>query len=290
MNRIFILFLVAITFLSCQKELIDINDLPFTDSDLNLEIVVSGFVSNEKSKCKITLSRPILISGDIDFVPLNEAIVFLNDGIDTFAFELVNDKGDYFSLDSIEGIVGHEYTLMVTYNSKLYTASDVLPEVSNENAFPIHNVQYFPNEDFVQIMISEHNFGYQVPNIWNCIEGTYDSLNTFHLPHKDLKDLYNMRIYSHIGSLPQGVFPAGTWSTFASGLANDSLEIVKMSISNSYYEYLLSVFNETHWKAGMFSTIAGNVKTNVSEGGTGYFYAINAERERYAYGHLAGIQ
>ena len=55
------------------------------------------------------------------------------------------------------------------------------------------------------------------------------------------------------------------------------VQCVKMSMSDRYYDYLISVFNIVDWSGGMFSTIPGNTKTNLSKGGAGYFYASDVK-------------
>jgi hypothetical protein len=70
------------------------------------------------------------------------------------------------------------------------------------------------------------------------------------------------------------------------GAPTDSVELINLSISDQYHEHLITLFNVTEWSSGIFSTIPGNVKTNVSEGGTGYFYAVNAKRFRITFKDL----
>jgi hypothetical protein len=293
MKKHLINILLVYTLFSCQKEKIELSDLDFTNAELNYEIAVNGFISTEKTICKVFLSKPVSIMDSIKYTPINNATVTLNDESNTYLFELKDNNGMYASVDSIQGVAGKTYTLEVSYNGKLFSGFDIIPlSVSDEIYLPFtHPIDDEGNanlndDDWIELSISEHNFGYNEAMMWQNIEST-DSLNNIWFI--DIYDLYGMRIYTHKGSLPQGVFPAGFSSTGVSGMPSDSLEIIKMAISDEYYDYLLSVFNETDWKTGIFSTISGNVKTNLSQGGTGFFYALNVKRIRLTYKDLSDI-
>lgn len=290
-NLVLIVTLFSIL-LSCQQEEINFRDLRIANSSLNYEIVVNGFISTENTACKVTLSKPVSIDENIEFKPINEAIVTLKKGDNkTYLFQY-DTLGVYISIDSIQGECGIAYELEIFYNNKIYNTEEVMPEEPDNNFdIPFYRAtQYDDNEnelplndDFIELTILQHNFGYETPTIWQWVYGNKDSI-----PYWDLFDLSRLffRAYTHRGSLPQGIFPSGIKTSGTSGFSTDSLEIIKMAISEKYYEYLISVFNETAWKNGVFSTIAGNVKTNVSEGGMGYFYAINVKRKRFTYKEL----
>ena len=278
--------------MSCKKEAVDFSEINFTHNTLNFDIVISGFVSTEKAKCLIQLSSPELVGNELAFSPINDATIQLTDGFDTFDFELDSD-GLYRSINPLQGIVGRDYKLTVSYNGKEYFAEDIMPEQSTIPVLPPfeREVTYDdngnplpPNDNFFQFSILNHLFGYTHLNIWQINENR-DSLGRL-LP-KDIYHLGNNKIYTHEGSLPQGVFPSNFHSTSVSGLSNDSLEIIKFDVSESYSDYTISRLNVTVWKGGIFSTIEGNTKTNVSEGGTGFFYATNITRSRLSYKDLA---
>ena len=47
----------------------------------------------------------------------------------------------------------------------------------------------------------------------------------------------------------------------------------RFSISQSYYDFLRSVFMETEWRGTLFDSTPANIKGNVSNGGLGFFSA-----------------
>lgn len=271
--------LVALIALSCNKEEINPGDLDIHSGKM-YDIVIEGFLSTEKTLYQIKLSTPIGISNS-DFLPVNNAQVKIKDGNKIYNFELTSVSGIFQSIDSISGEVGKKYTLIVEYNNKTFYASDSLTKCNSAIDFPVKKVEII--DDFYQFDLYVHNFGFDFPSIWTDIETTD---NNGEIIHFDIKDFYNLKLYNHIGSIPQGVFPNGFSSTGVSGLTTDSLEIIKMSVSEAYYEYLVSQFNIAEWSSGIFSTIPGNTKTNVSEGGTGYFYCTDVKRFRMTYKDL----
>jgi hypothetical protein len=274
--RIFIILLLLSSIVGCIKEEVNPNVLDI-HSEKMYDIVIEGFISTETTFCQIKLSKPMGISSS-NFEPINNASVKITDGNLLHNFELTSVPGVFQSIDSISGELEKKYTLIVEYNNKTYYASDSLVQCNPLIDFPIDEIKIF--DSHIQSSIRVHNFGYNNASIWNFVESTDEEGRIIHY---DIKELHNLNIYNHIGSIPQGIFPAGFTSTGASGFATDSLEIIKLSVSEAYYNYLLSQFNISEWSSGIFSTIPGNTKTNVSDGGTGYFYCTDVKRFRTTY-------
>lgn len=271
-----------ISFTSCDRELVDINDLNIPIST-KYSIVIEGFISTEKTIYEVKLTKP-LSDYETPYMPIENAQVKLIQGNNQYCYIATSKPGIYETKDSLAGIIGEIYTLEVKYNNTIYTATDSLVGCDAIIDYPGHKTFYKP--DFYVINSQQHNFGYEQPSIWNFTEYSNQNLEML---SEDIKDLHNINLYNYIGSIPQGIFPNGTLGTSASGPANDSLEIIKMSVSNAYYGYLLSQFNITDWGTGIFSTIPGNTKTNVNNGGTGYFYCTDVKRYRMTYKDLAEL-
>jgi hypothetical protein len=275
--------ILALIAIGCNKEEINPKVLDISSGEM-YNIVIEGFISTEKTLYQVKLSKPISISNS-DFSPISNAQVKITDGNMFYYFELTSVAGIFQSIDSISGEVGRKYTLIVEYNNETYFASDSLVQCHPEIDYPANEVKI--STDFYEFHSNQHNFGYKYPSIWTDNENTTQNGEIIPI---GIKNMYNLKLYNHVGSIPQGVFPASFSSTGASGLASDSLEIIKMSVSDAYYEYLLSQFNITEWSSGIFSTIPGNTKTNVSEGGTGFFYCTDVKRFRMTYKDLNEIR
>lgn len=283
-------------FLSCMREQVELDSLNFSNINFEYDIAISGFISTDRTRHRVTLTAPTPIDGDIGFSPISDAVVTLTDGVNTYPLEWVERKGAYLSVDSIQGVPGVYYTLEVMHKGKVYTASDTLPLYPIRDYInlklddtPQIRAQRLTDNNWIMISIYHHVFGYDSSAImfFNHINSTYsDSIMN------QISDIVNLsqgnRIYLHRGSLPQGVLPPVYSFLSSAGASTDTAELVYMALSNSYYEYVISVLNETDWNAGLFSTLPGNTKGNVSKGGVGYFYAVNVSRFRLSYLDLIG--
>ncbi len=246
---------------------------------------MDGFVCNEKERCRVTLRKPVPISDVIEIIPINDADIILKHDDDTYYFQL-DTNGIYYSVDSIMGIAGETYSLEIHYHGRNYYAQEIMPyEPNDEFNLPFRYMPAYEGMDplpwnvkfgFIEVPI--HNFGYDKMNIWTFFEPLYVD------PHLQRSIIHLLgRIFTHQGSVPQGIFPPMDVFISSSGMAKatDSIEIVKSEISDRYNQYLLDKFNETSWQGQMFSTIPGNLQTNLSEGAVGYFYALNVKRKRF---------
>lgn len=276
-----ILFLTCI--FGCRKEEISIHDIDFSSAENSYAIVVEGGIFSDYDQQYVRLTKP---GQWTDTAPAVEGIgnaeVYIQEAGNSYWFSPGEKPGDYFSVDSIRGEVGKTYTLVVSYEGKTYTATDSMVEGSEPtNRIPVddESVGYFTdphNSDLrVQFSAKTHNFGYTVAQKWFLSEeGSSPEGVVFY------NSLYFWNFY-HRGSPPQGVFPSGGGSSCCGFRLNSNVDFISLSMSDKYYEYLVSLFNETDWSAGLFSVIPGNIKTNVSEGGTGFFYASEVKRATY---------
>ena len=222
--------------------------------------------------------------------PASGAKVEVSDGQNTYQYRETEEKGEYESVEEFACEVGKVYTLKIEYNGNTYFASDSMvaaTEIELEQIPAGEQTSYTKTENWTedgatvynnhfQIDISKHKFGCAETARW-----TFKDIDSSYYV-KTPKDLVLLDpAFSHQSSIPQGVFPMATAGTFVA--YNEDYEdaapiqCVKMSMSDRYYNYLVSEFNLTDWSGGMFSTIPGNTKTNLSKGGTGYFYASDVK-------------
>ena len=294
MKKLLIIICIAMLLTSCYKE-VSLDSLNFSDNELTYEIAVNGFMTNEHEQCKITLTKPVSVTGTIEKTPIVDAELMLIHNTDEFSFEY-DTLGRYITTNSVAAKSGETWTLQIVYNGKIYTAQETMPDEPDDDFYIpfFYTPSYDDNEQprpydpsSVSLSVYTHNFGYNKTNIWAFEIARYyeDEI----LPHLSLYSYFaNLTVYTHKGSLPQGIFPVTTGGTGIYGAASDTLEIVQAEISEEYSKYLTDRFNETHWQGGMFSTIPGNVSTNLSEGAIGYFYALNTKRKRFVIGDFDG--
>ncbi|MBO7143409.1 MAG: DUF4249 family protein [Salinivirgaceae bacterium] len=248
------------------------------------QIAVDGGVFSYGGHQFLKLTVPFEQNGKAK--PASGAKVEVSDGQNTYQYRETEKEGEYESVEEFAGEVGKVYTLKIEYNGNTYFASDSMvaaTEIELEQIPAGEQTKYMKIEhwrdgevvfcDFASIELSKHKFG--------CVETARwifrDIETDYYVKTPKNLVLYD-HCYSHESSIPQGVFPMATWGSGAA--YNESaqpIQCVKMSMSDRYYDYLVSTFNLTDWSGGMFSTISGNVKTNLSKGGTGYFYASDVK-------------
>lgn len=222
--------------------------------------------------------------------PASGAKVEVSDGHSTYQYRETERKGEYESVEEYVGAVGKVYTLKIEYNGNTYFASDSmvaateieLEQIPAEERTKYRKIKQWQEDgtvgyyNHIEIHAYKHKFGCIETAKW--VFGDLDTSMYLNTP-KDIV-LYDFPAYSHQSSIPQGVFPMqreGSGPVYNDDEDALPIQCVKMSMSNKYYEYLISVFNIVDWSGGMFSTIPGNTKTNLSNGGTGFFYASDVK-------------
>lgn len=239
----------------------------------------------------LQITKPLVWITDT-VMPVSGAVVELSDGENTYLYKETSIPGEYETVLDIKGEVGKVYTLKVSYNGKLYFASDSLIETKpiSVDEIPIKEIKHL--EGRIYTNIDTHTFGYETSNIWIINTRYYDSLGNEFLPQLipiQIIKYRNFIFYTHKGVLHQGLFPTGFSSIGNAGAPEDTTEYAKLSVSDSYYKYLISIFNITEWSSGLFSTVPGNALTNVSDGGAGYFFASDVKTIKVQYKDLTAL-
>ena len=257
--HIIIILFCCTTILSCTKE-VKISDLNIKYKD---RLVVDGNITTEKKEQSILLYHSSNLSNTDSLLMESGAIVSITDG-DTTINLTEKQKGVYVANSSYAAKVNKTYILNVKLeNSDEYTASDYLyPSMIVDTIYSILN-----NSNY-DICIKAHsqNRNQGAAVIMNFYAN--DSLLTANLRDKIL--------------YAKGGFYEKVFSIPASLLKKDvSLVQVQMnSISYQMYQYLDDVKNGTIWSTEIFSTTQANARTNISNGGLGFFSASDVLKKQ----------
>jgi len=281
-NSSFIAFFVYLfLLLSCENFYYeDISEIVPISSNLNeTTIIVNGSITSENKFHSLTLTKPMSLNS-MNPDSISGAHVYLVIETDTFEYQesiyhnygdiVFRQHGTYISKDSISGKPNCLHSLHIEYKDKVYIASDTMIKVKPLNLSELKfyyqpdlfesSTPYFKDKIILNILC--HHFGYKQPNIYQII--TVD---------KYLNKKMISTVYHHNNIDPQGVL--SEWNKILAiwtGI-NDSVWIIKHSISQPYENFLIDVFKETEWKTGFFSEVSANPSSNVTNGGMGYFYA-----------------
>lgn len=295
MRKTAIFFICFISLLSCETwDYYKIDDFNYGTDNHNIKLFIDGGVSSQYINHRIYLTKPGSFVDNIESEPAVNANVFVVCNSDTFRYELVEyywseyeqqylrlENPYYQSIKKFSAIAGQEYVLHVEYNNELYAATDIAPVANdfNYNEIPLPYLGENPGEYYtddsgnlvkaaLDLSVKKHHFGF--PNsciyLWARKKNVYDTVDYLNIYAKS---------YVHQFADVQGVFANTNYYThFVGGddSVKDTVVTILQTISDEYYEYLRQEFNETDWKESVFATISGNLPTNISEGGAGFFY------------------
>lgn len=296
MRKTAIIFIFFISLLSCETwDYYNIDDFNYGADNHNVKLFISGGISSQYIKHRIYLTKPGSFVDNTASEPVINANVFIVSNGDTFRYELVDyywneyyqeyreaENPYYQSIKKFSAIAGKEYVLHVEYNEELYTATDIAP-IANDFDYNEIPLPYYDNDpsEFIEdangnfeqaaldLSVKKHHFGFPGSCIylWDRRAHVSDTVDY-------MSNIY-AKSYAHQFADVQGVFANINYYThFVGGDATvkDTVVTILQTISDGYYEYLRQGFNETDWKESTFATISGNLPTNVSEGGAGFFY------------------
>lgn len=246
-----ILFLLVTVMLSCTQK-VDFDDLNIRYID---RIVVNGMITTEKKEHKVLLYHSSDLNSSDSIRMESGASVSITDGSNTII--LVEKKeGEYTTSSDFKGEVNKTYTLNFQLkNGDEYSASSYLYP-----SMIIDTMYSQPNGNGNDIYVKAHNPKDQGAA---CMIDFYanDSLLTSYLRDKVVYAKWSF--YENLFSIPNA------------DLTKDT-SCVKMrlySISYLMFQNIKDIGNETWWSAEPFRTTPANVRTNISNGGLGFFLA-----------------
>ncbi len=263
-----LLFIVILIFLfSCEKS----TEWDFENDNLNT-IVVDGIITNVRKAHIIRITKPVA-ELNAKPEPVSGANVFLFDGtfVDTLK-ELANASGFYVTDTAYRAVLNKTYHLRIVYSGKEYNAFARMVPVS-----PFRKLSYAYDEDKGMYYIdsvaasfsSKESAMYEIVIDWS------------HLPEYQNLPLYKrtalVYYYTlHTVDVSQVFAPEKERVYFPKGAR--ILER-KYSLAPKHAEFIRSMLSETEWRGGYFDVAQGNVQTNISNGGLGYFAVCTVIRD-----------
>lgn len=194
------------------------------------------------------------------------AVVSISDDFGNKTDLIEDTSGHYYSADVKKCVVGRRYTLNVTYNGTVYTASETCL-----NQEPIDSItyEYRQKQAFIPA-------GYYITEHAKEKEGAGDYY---------LWEIYkNDTLINDFGYfLNDDAFVNGNYIVaqfpFPFKLY-DSIQVDQLAISKQWYNYLSAVQNEAGKSGTPFDTPPANAVSNIKGGAIGYFAVINLQRKR----------
>lgn len=276
---------------SCETwDYYNIDDFNFGDEDHSVKIFVTGGISTQYVHHRLYLAKP---GSYVDETPpenITTARVFVTSGSDTMNYELITELWDeftqnyqplgrpyYLSINKFKAEIDKSYTLNIEYDGEEYTATEqaVAAEDFNFNNIPLpqwlkgSSVTSGGELSGLELELKKHHYGFPKSNKWIWSK----KIHLFDTVDYNSTDYYAIA-YSHKFADVQGVFSNINYYTSLcyDCVEQDTIVVVEQSLSDGYYNYLRQRFIETDWKEGVFASISGNIPTNISVGGAGFFF------------------
>ena len=263
MKKLFyISFGLILLFSACEEK----TNWDIPQEDLN-KVVVEAIITNEYKHQLVKLSKPY---ADLNGQPvaISGATVTIKAGNLVMDFiESTEAPGSYFSETPIGGSIDILYLLNIQVEGKKYAAeATMVPVIAS---WPL---QIIPAEDTLR-EIEWTAPGYNPDDL-----AMYEVIISWsHLTDTNLSDTLTQArmLYYTLNTIDVGyiVFPQEKETVlFPPG---SILIARKYSCTEDYAAYLRALLAETDWQGSLFEDARGNLPTNISNGGLGYFSACS---------------
>ncbi|MBN1949916.1 MAG: DUF4249 family protein [Bacteroidales bacterium] len=230
----------------------------FQSDELNL-IIVDGIITNEKKSQEIFLSQTNTGLND-SLKPLSGAQVRVSDGQHLYLFTESAYRPGWYCSDTFRAVINYSYHLEVFYEGVILTADAVTSAVTPLGGYEIrHDTltglnRFLLRDSSESASFTEVYYDWSVDSVFLGEYGSGQAKETFYrIPRTDVNAVFAPR--------KQVInFPGGT-----------RLIRKKYSMTDDHLEFVRSLLMETEWSGGLFDVQHGNLSTNISEGGLGYF-------------------
>lgn len=267
------LSLVIIVILSSCEEKIDLK----LDSSYN-RLVVDGEISSEIKQHQVKLSISTSYFYNESAPPAKGAIVSINDDQgNTYPLtETPSNSGIYLTAPGVQGFPGRLYTLKISNldingdgKEESYEAQCLMKTAMIVDSITFSKVEGRPG--FNKSNCAINGWGYDPPTAGDYYMWKY--LKNGKLETDTLKEttFQSDMIFN-------GKYIPGVTMFEINAQENDTIEVESIGITKEYYEYVVSFMLETVWVSGSFSGPPANIKTNISNGGLGFFNAVDIKR------------
>lgn len=259
---IFIFFL----FISCEKE---VNwDFAPTES----RIIVDGILTNAKKAHIIKLSQSVTELNELP-EPVSDATVTIynGDSIHTLT-EFPKNSGIYRTDSNYRAVLNKTYSLQILYENKRYNGfARMIPVTPFEKLLYAYNSEnnMFYIDSVAKSFSSKESAMYEIIIDWSHLAG-YENV--------PIKDKIAVLYYYTLKTIDISQVFAPEKETVYFPKGARILER-KYSLAPKHAEFIRSLLSETEWRGGFFDVARANVRTNISNGGLGFFGVCTVVRD-----------
>jgi len=263
--RLIINILILILFFglfSCEKKI----HWTIPETEINT-LVVDALLTNEFKYQHVRLSLPRHDINDTSAMATG-AIVTVSDGINIMNFiESAENPGIYLSEEAVAATIDKNYYLSVQYELETYEADSYLVPVYTSNRLyyaPVEGLDSLYEIKWIAPEYSTYEQAmYEVNIDWTYLASGVpeDSVTKAKIYHYTLNTV----------DVSYTIFPQEKEKIF---FPKYSIIIErKYSLTDEHAAYLRALIAETEWQGSLFEEARGNLPTNISNGGLGFFAA-----------------
>lgn len=218
-------------------------------------LIVEGFITNNPEMNYIKLSLPVTQQGQSP-LPVSDASVFVSDGENYLAFIEDDASGIYYPEEDLRAVVNKMYYLYIEIGEYKFIAGAAMFPVGPQNEFSYSAVK--SEEDLYRI---------------NPENGSDPSMTCYIVEWEEQgRSQHSVFYHYRLNTTDVNEFfkPASEILLFP---GNARIIRQKYSLSPDHQKYIRGMLSETEWKGGWFDVLPGNLYTNISRGGSGFFAA-----------------
>ena len=248
-------FLAAVVAGSCSEEI----QLELDDGETR--IVIEGAVSSTIRNQIVRISTTSPYYDSLPVRPVRNAQVNIFD--DMSSYDLIEvQPGTYITNFSFGGKPGLEYRLKVEVGGEIYEASSTMTRVP-----AIDSLKFTPDVDNPQLF----NIGLFAQE--NPLPGDFYFWGVF----KDLiYQTTNLSLLSYTSDeLINGSYINGNSVQSVNAGPGNRITLQMASIPKDYFNYCISVLQETVYNDGLFEAAPENIEGNISNGALGFFFTYS---------------
>ncbi len=265
-----LLIFVAGFVVSCTERI----EISLDDSFARL--VVDGVISNDTTAHLVKLTTSSNYFSNAEPETVGGALIYLNDGFDGIQLsELPDQAGVYATPSDFSGHPGRNYRLEINLNETVgeadfYIAETFMPTTN----FYIDSIQ----------VVQDERFGFWLVNLYAQDPPSVDfykfdlQINGLMLTDTLRRSVVNDDRFFN-GNNTNGI---GVLFLFEDEVnPGDTLDFTMSSISQDYFNFIVEIRSESGFSNPLFSGPPANIRSNIKEGGLGYFGARHSRHIRY---------
>ncbi|RLD66481.1 MAG: hypothetical protein DRI95_06620 [Bacteroidetes bacterium] len=257
-NKLIFIILLFLAFTSCEKE------VQWTFEPTDKHIIVDGLLTNVKKSHLIRITNSVTELNEVP-KPVSGAFVTIYNG-DTVQIltEFPENSGIYKTDSNYRAVLNKVYSLQILFEGKRYTSIARMVPVTPFNKL---SYTYNSNNNMYYIDSVAKNFSSKESAMYEII------IDWSHLPdYTDLPFTEKRAVlyYYTLKTIDVSQVFAPEKETVYFPLGSRILER-KFSLAPQHAQFVRSLLSETEWRGGFFDVTQANVRTNISNGGLGFF-------------------